>query len=165
MDLLLGNETLSFALADLRLPLMVNDNKGDLGSAETRQALVAGESQREISALVDNLGGGPDRGHGIDADLRSRARQWIEDADLDLLLCLRRCCAGHNCKRRENNDSEFHSDAPWDTADWTVFCMGSSIDLGARSGDANEAAIYLSPQPGLARVAQYSAQVGQARLA
>jgi hypothetical protein len=54
-DLLLRNETLGFALAYLRLALMVNDDRRDLGSAQAGQALVLGKSQRQISALVDDL--------------------------------------------------------------------------------------------------------------
>ncbi len=89
MDLLLRNETLGFALTYFRLALMVNDDRGDPGSAQARQALVLGESQRQISALVDDLYGGPDRGYGVDPDLRGRARERIEHANLDLLLRLR----------------------------------------------------------------------------
>src|SRR5262249_43421776 len=113
LDLLLRNETLGFALAHLRLALMVDDDEDDLGAAEAWQALVLGERQR-VSALVDDLCGRLNRGYGIDADLRGRSRQRIEDANLDLLLRLRRCCAGQHRDARESNDSEFHSSAPFD---------------------------------------------------
>jgi hypothetical protein len=49
-------------LTYLRLALMVNDDRGDLGARQAWQALVLGKSQRQISALVDHLYGGPDRG-------------------------------------------------------------------------------------------------------
>jgi hypothetical protein len=80
---------------------------------ETRQALVPGESQREIGTLVDDLGGRLDRGDGVDADLRGRARQRIEHANLDLLLCLGRCCGAQHCDARESDDSECHGGAPF----------------------------------------------------
>ena len=89
MDLLLCNETLGFALAYLRFALMINDDRRDLSSAQARQALVLGKRQRQVSALVDNFYGGPDRGYRVDPDLRGRAREWIEHANLDLLLRLR----------------------------------------------------------------------------
>src|SRR5258708_31299061 len=38
VDLLLRNETLGFALTYFRLALMVNDDRGDPGSAQARQA-------------------------------------------------------------------------------------------------------------------------------
>src|SRR5262249_33225102 len=113
LDLLLRDETLGFALAHLRLALMIDHDKGDFGAAETRQALIPGESQREIGALVDDLGGRLDRGDGVDADLRGRARQRIEHANLDLLLCLRGCCAAQHCAARESDNSEPHCSAPF----------------------------------------------------
>jgi len=113
LDLLLADETLGFALAHLRLALVVDHDKDDLGAAETRQALVPGERQREIGALVDDLGGRLDRGHRVDANLRGRARQRIEHSNLDLLLCLRGCCAAQHCDARESDNSEPHCSAPF----------------------------------------------------
>src|SRR5262249_34995455 len=52
-------------------------------------------------------------GHRVDADLPGRARQRIEYANLDLLLCLRRCCAAQHCDARESDNSEPHCSAPF----------------------------------------------------
>ena len=68
---------------------MVDDHKGHPGPAKTRQALVLGKGEREVRALVDDVDRGPDRGHRVEADLRGRPREGIEQANLDLLLRVR----------------------------------------------------------------------------
>src|SRR5262249_30094231 len=53
LDLLLRNETLGFALAHLRLALMVDDDEDDLGAAEAWQALfLASASGRSAPSLT-----------------------------------------------------------------------------------------------------------------
>src|SRR5204862_2494818 len=68
--LLLSDQTLGLALADLGLALMVDHDDADLGSTESRQALVLSKRQRQIGALVDNLDRSLDRSYRVDSDLR-----------------------------------------------------------------------------------------------
>ena len=88
VHLLLRDQALGLAQADLGLALVIDHDHGDLGAAEPGKSLALGERQRQVGAVVDDLEHRLHRGHRIDADLRDRTRQRIEHADLDLLLRL-----------------------------------------------------------------------------
>ena len=81
----LGDHALGFTLTDVGLALVIGDHDADLGAAEVRQTFALGQRHVEIGFLVDDLEGGVERRHGVDAGLGHGPAERIDDADDDLV--------------------------------------------------------------------------------
>ncbi len=100
MDLLLRDQALGLALADLGLALVVDDDNAHRGAAQAGQPLARSERHVELDVFVDDLDPGL---HGRDcvyANLSHRAAQRINHA-YDDLLGGERLAQGNQCRRQE----------------------------------------------------------------